>query len=355
MSGPVFARIGLCTPLGLTAQATQHAIAAGIACFRDTTVIGRHGEPIRAASLTALEPTSTRSERILFFAARALRECLDGVLPGAFASIPAFIALPEPGRGAPLAPLDVRRTIARAAPPGLPLDWSAPPIAAGRAGFFQALDAARTAIAQRSAEAVLVAGVDSYCDPVSLEQLDDRLRILGEDNPDGLIPGEGAGVVLLASGSAARRAGLAALGTLETSALGRDAEPFEERTGAHARGLTAVLRQLRSTSAVRVDAVLSCQTSEGLWARELSIAHMRNAAVMPEPQRRVMLAASLGDTGAAAGPIQIGMLLHLHPRSWRKKRPLERAILYGAADGGDVGACIVAASPSSPVQKPLVP
>jgi 3-oxoacyl-[acyl-carrier-protein] synthase-1 len=341
MSAPVFVRLGLATPLGLTAPTTLHALAAGITCFRDTAVHGRDAEPLRAALLAALDPSSTRSERILFFAQRALRECLEGVPSGAFARIPAFVALPEPGRGGPLTLLDISRSLGRATPPGVPLDWSAPPITAGRAGVFQALDAARAAIAQRSAEAALIAGLDSYCDRASLVQLDDSVRILGDDNPDGLIPGEGAGVVLLADAGAARRAGLLPLATLEASALGRDAEPFEKRNGARARGLTAVLRRLSKAAPARVDAVFSCQTGEGLWARELSIAHLRNVEIMPEPQKRYLLAGSLGDVGAAGGAIQLAYLVHLAGRRKLGLRKLDRAIVYGAADGGDVGACVV--------------
>jgi len=56
-----------------------------------------------------------------------------------------------------------------------------------------------------------------------------------------------------------------------------------------------------------------------------------------------LLAENLGDMGAAAGPVQVGVFLHLHGTSYRRGRRLERAILYGAGDGGDVGGAIVSA------------
>jgi 3-oxoacyl-[acyl-carrier-protein] synthase-1 len=90
-----------------------------------------------------------------------------------------------------------------------------------------------------------------------------------------------------------------------------------------------------------VDAVFSCQTGEGIWARELSIAHLRNVEIMPEPQKRYLLAGSMGDAGAAGGAIQVAYLVHLAGRRKPGRRKLDRAIVYGAADGGDVGACVV--------------
>ena len=80
----------------------------------------------------------------------------------------------------------------------------------------------------------------------------------------------------------------------EVITLGRDEEPFVKRSGAHARGLTEVFRKLRSANTGgRADAIFSCQTGEGVWARELSIAYMRNAALMPEPKVKYLLAENL--------------------------------------------------------------
>lgn len=341
MSAPVFVRVGLCTPLGLSARATQCAMSAGITCFRETPLIAYGGDPVRAARLTALDPASSRLDRMLFFGARALRECLAGVPASSFVSLPVFVALPESDRGAQFTAAGVARALAHAAPPGVSLDGSPPAHPAGRAGFFHALEAARAAITQRVSEAALVVGLDSYCDEASLVQLDEGRRILGDDNPDGLIPGEGAGAVLLADPAWARRAGLPALAALLACAHGRDTDPFERRTGAHARGLTATLRALSRAAPARVDAVFSCQTGEGLWARELSIAHIRNVEIMPEPQKRYLIAETLGDVGAASGAIQTAYFVHLAGRRKAGRRKLERAIVYGAADSGEVGACVV--------------
>ncbi|HRI63893.1 MAG TPA: hypothetical protein PK156_06635, partial [Polyangium sp.] len=339
MSAPVFVRVGASTPLGLTSGVTVRAMAAGMARFRDTEVMGRDGEPIRASFYPELDANATREERILFFARRAVTECLEGLSTNGFGTVPVLVVLPEADRGAPLQAYDVVRQLERLTDPReLTLDWSRRPLQTGRAGFFQALDQARVMLTEQKARAVVVVGADSYCDRVSLERLEDENRALSAENPDGLIPGEGAGCVLLAEGITARSARIPALARLEGVALSRDDEPVHKRTGAHARGLSAVFRKLREgNTGGRTDAIFSCQTGEGVWGRELSIAYMRNAALMPEPKLVYLVAENLGDMGASGGPIQVGLFLHLQATAYRRKRKLERAVMFGAADGGDVG------------------
>jgi 3-oxoacyl-[acyl-carrier-protein] synthase I len=337
VTGVLIVGLGLSTPLGLTTAASQCAIGAGLARFRASAVNAPDGEPVRAAFLPQLSFDATRAERIQLFAEGALRDCLGALPDRALGTLPVHIALPEAGRGAALSPREITLRLANAASH---LDWSPSPRMGGRAGFLQALQAAVLSIASQRTEAAVVVGMDSYCDRESLRQLAADGRVLSARNPDGLIPGEGAGALLIATATAARRAGLVPLATVEAVALARDTTAFELRQGGLAYGLTQMLRQL-GRGAQRVDAVLSCQPGEGKWARELSVAHLRNAAFMPEPQRRFLVANSLGDLGAAAAPVQVGMLAHLAPHWRRRGRPLQRAVIYGAADGGDVGGCIV--------------
>lgn len=350
VSAPVLVSVGLCTPLGYTTRATQCAIAAGLSCFKDTEVKDRQGEPARAAWLENLNADASRDERIAYFGTRAMHQCLAEVELGQFEDLPVFVALPEEGSGGSFSPDVVKSALQRETPSGANLDWSPQTYSGGRAGFFQALDAAVTEINRKSKSAALVGGCDSLCDRESLDALVRKRRILGADSFDGLIPGEGAGFLLLMEAGAARKSQLQQLALIENCALGRDAEPFTARSPWHAVGLTQLFNQLRlaDPNAPRVDAFFSCQTGESFWAKELSLASMRNPSLMPEPQRELLLAENLGDVGAAAGAIQVAMVLHIHSRGQSLNRKLERALVYGAADGGDVGGCIISVVLSSP-------
>lgn len=340
MSGLVISRFGLATPLGLSTAATQAAVAAGLSWFRETPTIGRGNEPIRAAWLTSLTPETSRVDRVLFFARRAIAECAAGLDEAGITSLPVFFALSEADHGAPLVASDISYPLGHAATKPR-LDFSARAVLGGRAGFILALDAARAAILEQRTEAAIVAGFDSYCDPESLDRLATANRTLGPENPDGLIPGEGAGALLLSTPAFAARARLPALLRVNAIAAADEARPFKKRNAMQGNALNQVFRQLRTSDPGRADALFSCQTGEGFWARELSVVSLRNGALMPEPRREYLLSRSLGDTGAASCPIQLAVLVHLHSRVWRRGQKLERALVYGASDAGKVAACTV--------------
>jgi len=88
----------------------------------------------------------------------------------------------------------------------------------------------------------------------------------------------------------------------------------------------------------RVDAVFACQPGEAFWPTEFSRAYLRNAALMPEPLQVRTVGECLGDAGAGAGPVMLGAALY---RRGRRAQDGSRTLVYGCADGGKVGACVV--------------
>jgi 3-oxoacyl-[acyl-carrier-protein] synthase-1 len=344
MSPPVLVKLGLATPLGLGARATQSAIAAGLAGFAETEVLDDVGDPVRASRLSSLEPGVTREERMLFLGQRAIAECLEGLDPRLRTNVVCYLALPEQD-ARPFDEGRVVRGLQGAAAAALPLDWSARPIRAGRAGVFAALEAATAAITSGRAPLALVGGVDSNCDVASLKHLVAEGRTLGKSNPDGLIPGEGAGFMLLARADASSGFGVP-LGRLIACATARDPLPFGQRSPMKAVGLTTLFRQLRHANAgqPRPQHLYSCQTGESFWARELGNAYLRNAELMPEPFHTSLIARSLGDAGAASATIEIAMACHAFATSWRTDRAVDRAVVYGAADSQLVGGCVLSAN-----------
>jgi 3-oxoacyl-[acyl-carrier-protein] synthase-1 len=110
-----------------------------------------------------------------------------------------------------------------------------------------------------------------------------------------------------------------------------------------ADGLTSAFRELRSgISPRRADVVLSCQTGESFWAKEFVKAYLRNSTIMPEPLVASLPASSFGELGAPAGAVATGLAMH---RMNGVSRPI-RALLYGSADSGTVGACMIESNPN---------
>jgi len=338
--------LGLCTPLGLSARTTQVEMAAGTVRFFETDVPDAAGEPTRASLLTLLEPGMSRTERMASLAVTALEDCLRDVASLGLERLPLLLALPEPGSGAPFDTNELLEALDAIAGP-VRLESSPDTLyPEGRAGVFHALADAARMLKARRASVVLVGGVDSLCDRESLAHHVRTGRSLGPTTRDGILPGEGAGFVLLASSTlpGLRRLGRGLAGWVVGCALAHEPHSFLQREPNLAEGLTDAFRQLRRhpvAGSRRVEHVLSCQTGESFWAQEFTYAYLRNAALMPEPLTTTLVAETLGDVGAAAGVIQLGRALHL----MKKLKPVNdnppRLLIYGCADSGPIGACVV--------------
>jgi 3-oxoacyl-[acyl-carrier-protein] synthase-1 len=337
-------RLGLCTPLGLTTRTTQVEMAAGTVRFFLTDVPGARGEVTRASRLSLLDPDAPRSERIVQLASTALQECLEEVPFEKSQRLPLLLALPSPGSGASIEEARLLEALERTATPHL-LHMEASGLhREGRAGFFMALAQAEVAIRTGRARRVLVGAVDSRCDPVSLRLLAGQQRLLSSTVRDGILPGEGAGFVLLTRTSPAGRQELPCLGRILAVALAKEPRPMTRREPSGAEGLTEAFHHLRNhpiAGTRRVVRVLSCQTGETYWGHEFNRAYLRNAALMPEPLLVELVAETLGDAGASSGVIQVGQALHLLRDIEAERGLAPRALVYGCSDDGPLGACIV--------------
>jgi 3-oxoacyl-[acyl-carrier-protein] synthase-1 len=341
---PAVLKLGLCTPLGLTARATQVEMTAGTVRFFETDVLDNAGEPVRASMLTLLEPRLSRTERMTALAVTALQEVLKDIASVGIERLPLLLALPEPGSGAPFEQKHVLGALNSAAALTRLEVSERTLFPEGRAGFFRALAEASQFLKSRKSPWVLVGGVDSMCDRDSLAHHARAGRNLGPSMRDGIIPGEGAGFALLASSLPSGLRGGPLQGWIVGSALSRESHSFLQRRPNLADGLAEAFRHLRQHPAAgsrRVNHVLSCQTGETFWAQEFNYAYLRNAALLPEPLTMNLVAESLGDTGAASGAIQLGAALHYVKKLEPERGDTARVLIYGCADAGHIGACIV--------------
>jgi 3-oxoacyl-[acyl-carrier-protein] synthase-1 len=317
------------------------SMRAGVVRFVETEIRDGAGEPVRASRLQLLNPSLSRTERMTALGCEALAAVNSPLISAVNRQVPLYLGLPEGGVGARVDRDRLVATLMETAEGRLKL---AGKYESGRAGFFEALAAALTDLRLGgSGTMALVGAVDSLCDAASLRAMVAEKLLLGLQNPDGRIPGEAAGFVVLAQpGAAARRStGQEIWGQMLGVTLGSEPRPFTQREPCMAEGLTQVFRALRVDPTVgqqRVNTVLACQPGETFWAHEFSQAYLRNTALMPEPLRVHLAGEQLGDAGAGAGPAMLGMALY-RPR--RLPREGSRALVYGSADSGRVGACVV--------------
>jgi len=339
MSGAQVVGLGLCTPVGTSTHMTLASLRAGLVRFTRTKVLDEVGEPVRASRLSLLDDSLSRTQRMVALALQALAGVrpLLACLPSG--RVPLYLGLPEAGLGAGVEQQALVAALRDETAGRLEVVQVHE---SGRAAFFEALASAQKDLhSGRAGALALVGAVDSLADTTSLEALVGARLHLGRRTPDGRIPGEAAGFVALVRPGARKSLKLEATGVLLGTALAMEPSPFAQRAPSNADGLTAVLHALQRdavTGGRRVDAVFACQPGDSFWGTEFTRASLRNAGLMPEPLRVHLAGEGLGDAGAGAGPVMLGVALHR--ARWRQSGA-RRTLVYGSSDCGHVGACVV--------------
>lgn len=335
-------RTALSCPLGLNGQAALAAMQAGIVRFERSDDLES-----TVSRLATLELSASRGERMCALLRYAMAELGLGFSEEGLRALPLFLALPEKDSGAAFdeqALLSVLQHEILASTGLPPILTSKAVNRRGRAGLFTALKNAAEALQGGDFAVALVGAVDSLVDPDSVSQLAARGWLLGRTNMDGRIATEAAGFFLVrVPRDRSQHRSLASVLKLEE---GQDPVSYSQvqagTAHAEARGLTRIFHRLHQTFPARVDGVFSAQPGEGFWGREFSYAYLRNADFMPEPLRMESVGTYLGDSGAAAGAVALlRAVASFYPPKWSHQNALASALVYGVADNGALGACLI--------------
>ena len=176
---------------------------------------------------------------------------------------------------------------------------------AGPHGRVAALKFAREQVLLAAAPQCLVAGVDSYINGPTLIGLETQHRLKTPLNSNGLIPGEGAAAVLVqrkARGPAAAKLQVLGLGFGQEKATLLSDEPFI------GLGLAEAGRQALADAKLPMHDMefrVSDVTGESYGFKEQSLLMARLLRRRREDTPLYHPAESLGDTGAAAGVVQL--------------------------------------------------
>lgn len=323
--------VGMVTPLGLDPASAAAAVRAGVSRVRESSVYDKHLEPHRMAlvpedALPPLAPplaerggTTSAHARMVRLAGPALRQVAAVALPS---PAPLFVGLPEapPGEADPVGASFLADLAVQA---DAKLDEPSSKVfrEGGAAGLF-ALHAAMEWLQGRKEKDAfaLAGGVDTFLDLRRLARLDAEERILGERVMDGFVPGEGAAVLLLATPSGAKTLRARSLGRVVATATGEEPghryseEPY--RGEGLAGAIQAVLAAAPSAPPVRC--AYAGLNGESLPAKEWGVAYLRSAARFAAGFGIEHPADCLGDTGAAAGPIMLGLATVGIQRGYRR-------------------------------------
>jgi len=347
--GPVVAGLGAVTPVGRSAWAAAAAVRAGVSGFAaHGFMVDAAGKPMCVAAFPWLSAAQEIASRIGDGLVAAIRESL---LPLQAATgeggVPAFsllVNLPSHRPGLPDDLCDiVREHLMREFPQGIERIGVAP---LGHAGGMMALRSASEYLRAAPAGVCIVAGADSYLDPDALEWIEDtdQLHSAGErNNPQGFVPGEGAGAMLLVSADTARRMGLQPLGCIEGQGLGREAHLIRTDSVCIGEGLTAAMRGALGglPPDERLTDVYCDLNGEPYRADEFAFAALRTRERFVAASDFVAPADCWGDVGAASAVLLV-MLACIAGLKGYANGP--NALVWASSVTGERGALVIRTS-----------
>ena len=197
----------------------------------------------------------------------------------------------------------------------------------GRAGGLAALAAA-------TAPLELILAVDSLVHPRVLSELEAAGRLRTEAQAEGVVPGQAAVALLVATRAEAERRQLPILAVLAGSGWAQDKAKSTNGEACTGEGLTTALWQALGESGPPVVAWWTTFTGERFFAAELSATQIRIAERTVPSLMPKHAAQALGDSGAAAGLLAVALAISGRART---------ALVTASSDDGARAAILVAA------------
>lgn len=312
----LLASFGATTSIGLDGPGTVASVRCGLTRFceqnelrNDTT-----GDPIVLALLPTLAEESTATERMVALAADAGREALRPWLEAArtekLPPLPILLSVPPPRPGYPV---DGERALAQAIIQALPVEpdrHRSELFASGHAGGLSALAQALELLQDPHVPACLVGGTDSPRLLTYLRWLDAQERLKRDGQPHGLIPGEGAGFLLVCREDFMARHRWVPLAGIQRVAQTLEPRLWYQGDATHGEALTDAFWQVLRPSdgaPLRAD-VTWCDFNGEPWrSEEWSFAYLRTGKYHGEPLDLRHPADCWGDLGAASAPLLVGL------------------------------------------------
>jgi len=336
--------LGASTPVGRCAWSSAAAVRAGITGFgQHPYMVDTAGEPMRVARAPWLDIGLTGADRFEALMLPAIDQALEPILarPQEDLNIAIALGLPAPRPGLPE---ELQKELTRRCARKYHGTFgAAASFAAGHAGGLIALDAATRKLAMGELDACVVAGVDSYIQPETLEWLEacDQLHGAGPlNNAWGFIPGEAAGSVLLMRGAAIRRLQLDPLAQVLGVGTGFEPRRIKTETVCIGEGLTETFRIALANlpDGARVTDVYCDMNGEPYRADEYGFTCLRTKEAFDTASDFIAPADCWGDVAAASGPLHVGLAIISGAKSYANG---PYAFVWASSEGGERGAALL--------------
>lgn len=349
----VIVGISMMTALGVDTVQTAANVRAGLSGLGELPWLDKSFQPFVGAFLPddILDPLNDktakaraltfREDRVLRLAGTALHDVVTGIR-GRIPPLPLFLGLPETDQTFRLNEKEWLAFLQGQSGVAIALSQSSV-LLKGRAAGMLAVKSACDALSSAKVETVIAGGADTFKDLYTLGTLDMESRVSSTQNRDGLIPGEGAGFLMLTTRRNAQAKGWPVHATLLASAAGFEKGHLGSKEPYQGEGLFATFAALfavPAASAKPVQTVYASFNGENHWAKEWGVAAIRHKSHLAEDIQVEHPADCIGDTGAACGPLMIGMAASGIEQGYRR----EPAAVFASSDHGDRAAVVVAKS-----------
>ncbi|TPL03036.1 MULTISPECIES: 3-oxoacyl-ACP synthase [unclassified Mesorhizobium] len=330
-----FVSAGMVTAVGLDAASSCAAMRARLDGFQETRFAVPSGEWLIGAPVP-LPRNWIGEERLAHMAAAAIIEAFE-IVPQARGQTALILCVAEEDR--PGRPVGDGRNLFALIGEISELGKTIRPrmIAHGRPSGHVALDAARRLLASGSIGFVMIVGVDSYLTPTSVNHYLRETRLVTTMNSNGFIPGEAAAAILCAPSGGVLR--LTGLGLARESAHIYNEMDYPLR----GEGMTSAYKNaLAESQRLHSDVMLKIGdlVGETYWFQQSALAMLRTQRERSTVQPIWTLAASLGNIGAAAGPVMIAWAMQAVQRGYAPAGPI---MVEASGDNGACGVAIVEA------------
>ena len=335
--------LGASTPIGRDAWSSAAAVRAGISGFAEHPYLDdTAGEPMNVAMAPWLDIDVEGKDRFEALLFPAIDDALHPV--GANADgfrIGLAVGLPAPRPGLPpnleqqLRQAINQRYGRRFADVAM--------FGVGHAAGVLALLASDKKLTEGSLEGCVVAGVESYLIPETLEWLEESDQLHGAgalNNAWGFIPGEAAGAVMLLGRAAGLRLKIQALGQVLSVGTGTEHNRIKTETVCTGKGLTAAFRQALTAlpSDTQVTDVYCDMNGEPYRADEFGFACLRTKAAFGSASDFVAPADCWGDVSAASIPLAMILSSIAGAKSYANGA---HSFLWASSESGERGAVLL--------------
>lgn len=321
------ANIGMVTPIGGNVAMSYTAFKAGVSAYTESDFFTPQNQratlahlPLdyyseQAIELYEADYFNEMYEHIIIMAINALTEVLEGRDPSK--PLQSTFIFPEQiDKVKQLTPQLFFQNILQQEHIQLPKELIRV-YHTGRAGVLQAIELAHRYMTSQDDDFALIGASDSYFHFPLIQHLGEDSRVLTKTGKGGFAGGEGACFLLLTRNPEFAMQKNNAVIALHSPGISQELGHLKSDEPYRGEGLDQAYKSaLKYCPPMSINRIFSSMNGEDYWTKEFGVARMRNHKFFSETADTEHPADCIGDTGAAAGGILLGlaaMELFHHP------------------------------------------